>query len=120
MRLVHQIAAWLLATLGVVHISVTPLIFESLTQRAMYFASAGLMMIFVALLNLILNRNHETLDRVSRGFVLTANLLCILFGAFAIITVPEPQAYFGLLLILTLAATAFVVAARRTKGSGAG
>ena len=72
---------------------------------AMYFAGAGLAMILLGFLNLAL-RSDTGANRVLRILCYAANILMTVFAAFAVIVIPEPQAYFGLtmLVLLTLSA----------------
>lgn len=106
LKTVHRISTFLLIALGVVHTSLTPVLVGRLSQGAMYFAGAGLAMIFVGFLNVILNGEAGRQATV-RALTYAANLLVLAFGALAVLVIREPQAYFGMLLLVVITATAF-------------
>jgi sulfite exporter TauE/SafE len=55
-RRLHQVSTYLLIALGAVHTSLTPAFNKELSVDAMYFASAGLAMIYLGFLNLAFSR----------------------------------------------------------------
>jgi hypothetical protein len=73
-KTIHAITSYLLIALGAVHTALTPVFYGRLTPNAMWFAGAGLAMIFVGFLNVILSRGAG-LDSLARWLVYVANLL---------------------------------------------
>lgn len=115
-RRLHQISTYLLIALGVVHTSLTPFFNEGFSVEAMYFASAGLAMIVVGFLNIAMSRNKSS-DRVLVILCYIANVLYVVFGLLTAQALGEPQAYFGLVLILTMTVTSFLVGMRKNEAA---
>ena len=113
MRAIRRACAWLLVALGGAHVLYTAVEHDALSPDAVWFAGAGLALVFLGMLNLAaLAADHRSADVVCRG----ANVLGAVYGLLAVIAMPIPQAFLGLALMLVLAAAAF--APRRT-GDGA-
>jgi hypothetical protein len=108
LKTLHQISSYLIIALGVVHTSLTPVFMSRLSPNAMWFAGAGLAMVVLGFLNIALRRNAGR-DPVLRILCHTANLVFTIFGALTGYVVSEPQAYFGLLLLVMLTLTAFTL-----------
>lgn len=107
-RTVHSIASYLLIALGAMHTALTPVFYSRLTPNAMWFAGAGLAMVFVGFLNVILSRGAGR-DTPSRALVYVANLLTLGFGSVTVYLDGEPQVVFGMLLIATITVSAFLL-----------
>lgn len=107
-RIVHLISASTIILLGAVHASLTPVLVGRFSMGAIYFASAGLAMILLGFLNLAL-RNDEGANRVLRLLCHAANIMMTIFAALAVIVIPEPQAYFGLLMLALLTLSALLL-----------
>src|SRR5918911_1834189 len=97
-RRLHQISTYLLISLGVVHTSLTPAFNKEFSVEAMYFASAGLAMVVTGFLNIAMRRNAE--DRPTVILCRMANALFTAFGLLTAMAIREPQAYFGVVLLL--------------------
>ena len=108
-RRLHIICAILLVGLGTVHTLFTLTFATRLTQGALWFAGSGLAMIFAGFLNLALSRSGAGRDRTVRALCHVTNALLLVFGILGAAVVNEPQAYFGLALIVVLAATTFML-----------
>lgn len=104
----HAVASSLLIALGAVHTALTPVFYERLTPNAMWFAGAGLAMIFVGFLNVVLSRGAVR-DTLSRVLVYVANVLTLAFGSVTVYLDGEPQVIFGMLLIATITVCAFLL-----------
>lgn len=116
-RLLHKICAWLLAGLGAVHTALTPCFTGGeLSPDAVWFAGAGVAMVFGALLNLLFNRVAGAADSGARLICYVANVVFLVFAVLAVTVVPEPQAFLGLALIAVVTCTAFLL---RGGGEGA-
>ena len=81
--------------------ALTPVFYSRLTANAMWFAGAGLAMIFVGFLNVVLSRGAVG-DTLSRVLVYVANLLTLAFGSVTVHLDGEPQVVFGMMLIATI------------------
>jgi uncharacterized membrane protein len=104
-RRLHLICTYLLIGLGAVHTSLTAVFNKELSVDAMYFASAGLAMVVIGFLNIAMSRNRD--DRLSVTMCYIANVLFTVFGVLTAWAIQEPQAYFGVALLLTITATSF-------------
>ena len=105
MKAVHSIASYLLIALGGVHTALSPVFYGRLSPGALWFASAGLAMIFVGFLNVVLGRDAGR-DAFVRALCYAANLLTAAFGILIVVVDAEPQVLFGMLLIVTVTVTA--------------
>lgn len=108
LKAVHKISSWLLVALGVVHTGLTPTFYGRLSAGAMWFAGAGLAMIFVGFLNIVLSRDAGG-DRGVRILCYIANLTTLIFGLLIVVVDNEPQVIFGLALISLMAVTSFLL-----------
>ena len=104
-RKLHRVCTYLLIALGIVHTSLTPVFNKEFSVDAMYFASAGLAMVILGLLNIAMSRNPY--DRLTEILCRVANVLFTVFGLLTALAIQEPQAYVGMLLLLTMAITSF-------------
>ena len=83
--------------LGLLHVALTPCNYGEFGLDAMWFAGAGLAIVFAGFLNLALLKDGGRLTRV---LCLVANLtIAALFGA-ALPLLREPQVFLGLLLFV--------------------
>jgi hypothetical protein len=111
---VHKVSAWLLVALGVVHTSLTPMFYSRFTLGALWFAGSGLAMIFLGFLNITFGRAVGR-DRLVQVLSHIANLLCTAFGMMIVTLDMELQVIFGMLLIVILTVTAFMLGVRPDK-----
>lgn len=109
-RTLHLVSTIALILLGAVHTSLTPVLVGKFSMGAMYFASAGLSLMLLGFLNLAL-RYDAGGNRVLRTLCHTANVLLTIFAAFAVVVIPEPQAYFGLAMLVIETFSAFALRA---------
>lgn len=80
MRTLYKISTFLILALGILHISLTPMFFKSLTENAMWFVSGGLMMVFISFFNFILMESASG-KRSIRLLCHTANVAGLVFAA---------------------------------------
>jgi len=106
-KLLHKVSVYLLVALGAVHTSLTPIFNKELSVEAMYFASAGLAMMVIGFLNVAMRQNPD--DRVTGRLCYIANILFAVFGLLTALALREPQAYFGLVLIVIMTLTSFIL-----------
>ena len=114
----HRASAWLLVVLGVIHTSLTPMFYDEFSAEPMWFAGAGLAMSLIGILNVALSRSVGD-DRLVSTLCRTANLIFALFGLAIVRAVPQPQAYLGLVLILTMTVTSFLIVRAKDFSSNA-
>ncbi|MBI3406263.1 MAG: hypothetical protein HY046_12490 [Acidobacteria bacterium] len=106
-----RIVAGCLMALGLVHTSVAPIVFLSLTAPAMWFVSGGLTLIFAGAINLLRIRYAVVAPGVRR-VSMAVNLslvafVCTYVAALGRSALRSPQAYFLLLLIPSATAFSF-------------
>lgn len=108
LKKIHLISSCALVLLGIVHTSLTPVLVGRFSMGAMYFASAGLAMMLLGFLNLAW-RNDDGGNRVLRILCYAANIVMTMFAVSAVVVIPEPQAYFGLALLVIQTLSAFTL-----------
>lgn len=105
MRTIRRACAWLLIALGAAHVLYTAVEHDALTPDAVWFAGAGLALVFLGMLNLAaLAADHPSARAVCRA----ASVLGAAFGVLAVLAVPVPQAFLGLALMTVLAVASFL------------
>lgn len=77
MKTLYKVSTFLILALGVLHITLTPLLFHSLTPGALWFVSGGLVIIFLSFFNFILMSDGGK-HRVVQMLTHTANLTGLL------------------------------------------
>jgi hypothetical protein len=112
-RLPPHVRDYALIALGTVHALGTRVFYDGLSPGAIWFAGTGLSLVFLGILNLV-----ATAAASSRAWLLCriANLIGAAFGLLAVLAVPEPQAYLGLLLLVMLVVTSFRSSAAPVPG----
>lgn len=99
MRLFYRITAWSMA-LGVIHTALTPLFYSRLDEDALWFASTGLALVFLGMLNLAAERVWQPWLIM---LCIPANLVMFVFGALVVAVMPEVQAWLFLVFVFCLA-----------------
>lgn len=111
MKKLDAILAWIILTLGVVHVCVTPLVYGRFSQSAVWFAGAGLAGIFAGMLNLTRIRYGNHVPALQTFSLITNLLLLPWIVAGVVSMLPElrrnPQAV--ILAIAILGETFFSV-----------
>lgn len=102
MRLFYLICAILVIALGLAHTAATFVFFDTLTSRAIWFASAGLVLVLQGALN-ILNRAYGATARGVRWTCVGANLVMAAFTTLAGIVDRAPAAQLLVIVGLQLA-----------------
>lgn len=101
MKTIQKIAAGLVVILGLVHIGFTFRDHDRLSMNAMWFAGAGVAIVFAGFLNIAMLRDGGR-DRAIWAMCLVANLvLLLMFGAAAYV-LRQSQAYIGVFLFMFL------------------
>lgn len=104
----HLVSSGLVGLIALVHSGVTPILYRSWSSDAVWFLGTGLGLLLLAILNLV-HVGVEPCGYVSAPVVRWANWVFLLFGAGALVAIPEPQAY-----VLVLAMAGQAVAGQRT------
>ena len=112
-RTLHKISTILLIALGVVHTALTPVFYGRFSLNALWFAGSGLTMTFLGFLNIAMSRSVGR-DRLVQILCYIANLITTAFGGLLVRVDSDPQVIFGLVLIVLITVTAFML-----KGEGA-
>jgi hypothetical protein len=99
MKFVFKISAYALVLLGIIHAVLTPVFYKTFSPAAVWFAGAGLALIFLGMLNI-------AAVRVSQQWFYTlcivANLVGTGFGILGMIALREIQAIVGVFLLLAV------------------
>ena len=116
MKTLYKVSTFLILALGILHISLTPVLFRSLTSGALWFVSGGMMIIFLSFFNFILMSDAGK-QRVVRVLTSAANLIGLIFaGAMLIIESrrarPGPLSWFVLVLLVFETVAAFRYSSR--------
>ena len=116
MRTLYKVSTFLILALGVLHITLTPLFFRSLTPGALWFVSGGLVIIFLSFFNFILMSDGGK-HRVVQMLTHTANLTGLLFACAMFIVEswrarPGPSSWVVLALLVFETAAAFQYSSR--------
>lgn len=116
MKTLYKISTFLILALGVLHISLTPVLFRSFTPGTLWFVSGGLMIIFLSFFNFILMSDAGK-QRLVRILSYTANLTGLaLAGSMFILeslrTRPGPSSWLVLALLIFETVAAFRYASR--------
>lgn len=115
MKTLYKVSTFLILALGLLHISLAPVLFHSLTSSALWFVSGGMVIIFLSFFNFILMSDAGK-QRLVRMLCYAANLVSLLF-AVAMFTIESRRARPGLSTWLVLALLVFeTVAAFRYSG----
>lgn len=108
----HKISSSLLIALGTVHAALTPMFYGRFSLNALWFAGSGLTMIFLGFLNIAMRRAAGR-DRLVQILCYAANLITTIFGVLLVTVDNEPQVIFGLVLIVLMTVTAFMLRGAR-------
>ncbi len=93
MRIVDQVTAWLIIAMGAMHLAFTRRAYPEFSLQTLWFISAGLLMIFMAALNLLRIRYAAVAPGV-RSVCIVANFVTLVWAAafaFAVSLTQAPQ-----------------------------
>jgi hypothetical protein len=110
LKTIHAVCAYLIIALGVLHLLFTFRNYDEFTLDALWFASAGVAIIFAGFLNLITIR-HGGRDALAGTLCFVSNLVMAALFVAALWLMRQPQVFVGVLLFAVAAATS--LAARR-------
>lgn len=91
----HKIVTGLMIALGLLHVSVTFVDYDTFSLRALWFAGAGVAIILAGFLNVVLLRDAGK-DRVVRLLCVLANIIFAAMFAAALTLMQQPQVFVGL------------------------
>ena len=118
MKLSYKIATFLILALGVLHVSMTPVLFRRFAQDVLWFASGGLMIIFISFMNFVLMRDGGK-DRIVQLLCHSANIIGLVFASTMFVlswsrAVPPLQSFFVLFLFVVETIAAFIIGSRQS------
>lgn len=108
LRTAHKIITGLMIALGLLHVSVTFVDYDTFSLRALWFAGAGVAIILAGFLNVVLLRDAGK-DRVVRLLSVLANIIFAAMFAAALTLMQQPQVFVGLALFIIAAVTSLRV-----------
>lgn len=116
MKTLYKVSTFLVLALGVLHISLTPMLFRSLTPGALWFVSGGMTIIFLSFFNFILMSDAGK-QRIVRLLTHTANLIGLVFACAMLIIEsrrarPGPSSWVVLALLVFETVAAFRYSSR--------
>jgi hypothetical protein len=114
LRTVHTVCAYLIIALGLLHLLFTFHDYDAFTLDALWFASAGVAIIFAGFLNLISNRLAGR-DALAHALCIVSNLVLTALFVAALWLMRQPQVFVGVLLFVV--ASVASVAARSPRAS---
>lgn len=118
MRLLYKISTFLILALGLLHVSLTPVLFKRFAQDTMWFASGGVMLIFISFMNFVLMRDAGK-DRVVRLLCYITNLIGLGFASTMLVldwlrATPSALSFFVIFLFIFECVAAFWFGSRRS------
>lgn len=102
MRSLHTAVSSALVMIGVGHTVMTVHYYQALTPAAIWFAGAGLALVFLGLLNLVAARQKQ---RSLSLVCLIANLVGVAYGVTVVLALPVLQAFVALVLLASVTVT---------------
>jgi len=115
LRTIHIVCTCLIIALGVLHLLFTFHNYDEFTLGALWFASAGIAIIFAGFLNLISIRLAGR-DALARSLCFVSNLVLTALFVAALWLIRQPQVFAGALLFAV--ASVASLAARGLRASG--
>jgi hypothetical protein len=106
-NILHKIATSLIITLGLVHIGFTYHDYDRFTIGAVWFIGTGVALILAGFLNVTLRRDVSK-DRLVQWLCHSTNIIFTLGFAGAILMLPQPQVFIGLLLFASATVSGFL------------
>lgn len=98
---IHRIAAYLLILIGMTHTALTPVFATAFAPDAVWFAGAGIALVFLGLLNLAA---RCCAGSGVRSLTVAANVIGLAYGICAAVVVQEPQAFVAIAVLIALLA----------------
>lgn len=91
-----------------IHISLTPILFDQFSMRVMWFVGVGLMGIFLGFLNIAYWRTAGN-DSIVRNLCISANCISIIFGTVYLFVDRDPQGFLVVALFIYLTFASFFI-----------
>ena len=111
MRAAYKICSWLIVALGCAHVIFTFRDYDQFSLDAMWFAGAGLALVFAGFLN-VAHLRIGGRDALVRALTVLTDAACALLFAAALSLMRQPQVFVGLVLF----ALATIFAAAQKSG----
>jgi hypothetical protein len=104
-QMTYAISAWVIMLLGALHTAATFRLFHSMTESAIWFASAGVLLMLIAMLNLLSRRYGRAAAGLRRTTIvanIAGTVLSALGGAAGPATPVQIAVVVGIWIVLTL------------------
>lgn len=106
LRAAYQICSWLIVALGCAHVVFTFHDYDEFSLDAMWFAGAGLALVFAGFLN-VAHLRAGGRDTVVRALTVLTDAACAILFATALSLMRQPQVFVGLALFALATLFAF-------------
>jgi hypothetical protein len=114
MRRAHTICAYLVITLGLVHVALTGHACGAwVSPRALFFVGSGLGIVLLGFTNLVFLRAVN--EPLVRALCRASNVVGVAFFTLGAIALPQPQVFALLALVLAQTGMGFVTATKRHR-----
>jgi len=112
MKILYKITTFLILALGILHISMTPVLFHSFSSAALWFVSGGVVIVFLSFFNFIL-MSEAGKQRIVRILTHIVNLIglgfgCAMFVMESLRSRPGPASWVVLALLVFETVAAYV------------
>ena len=114
MKKSYKIVTYVIILLGLIHIGITPVIFDEFTMRVGWFIGVGLMMIFLSFLNIAYWRTGVN-DKFVKKICLTANCIALLYSFLVVTVDKDPQSFLVIALLAYLTFSSIYLSIRNNK-----
>jgi len=101
MKASYKIVTYLVIIMSLIHIGITPIIFDEFTMRVGWFIGVGLMGIFLGFLNISYWRTAGN-DELIKWLCLSANIIALFYSILVITVDQDPQGFFVVALFVYL------------------
>lgn len=106
MKTSYKIVTYLVIIMSLIHIGITPIIFNEFTMRVGWFIGVGLMGIFLGFLNISYWRTSGN-DTLIKWLCLSANLITLIYSLLVITVDQDPQGIIVVALFVYLSFSSF-------------
>ena len=108
LTVLHKIVTGLIIALGLLHIGFTYHDYDRFTMGAVWFIGTGVAIILAGFLNITLRRDVSK-DHLVQWLCHSTNIIFTLGFAGAILMLPQPQVFIGLLLFASATVSGFLL-----------
>lgn len=99
MKKVYLISAFLILFLGLIHTAMTPVFYPAFSLDSLWFAGAGLALVFLGSLNYFASK---IMTKLILNVCIIANIILTIYLSLISVLLPEIHAFIGVILMLCL------------------